>query len=282
MQLTDEALALLWLGAGAVALWMLLPAVLNALGLTWRQGSIDYDAAALEPAGDDAEYDALFGQLRRLGFEPVGTRRNTYWFLIHHWRRTFQSRVFALRRGHCIALAYKLRPGDHWRLCFVTAFTDGAVLETANQMESFRIDEPDYLRWGLATPDRALLLERHREACRDFAASGRRKAADLPADEVNDLIGHHEARYHLRHHRWTGFVVMSLALFCLGFGLALVWAIAGLASYLMPVVIIAWGLLWPVIQGQLVRYGAASSRRDDARRQTDPAPEVEAAPPTSA
>ena len=31
MQLTNEALAVLWLGAGAVALWMLLPAVLNAL-----------------------------------------------------------------------------------------------------------------------------------------------------------------------------------------------------------------------------------------------------------
>ncbi len=69
MQVTDETLALLWLGAGAVVLWRLLPAVLNALGLTYRHGYLDDEAAALEPAGDDAEYAALFGQLRQLGFE---------------------------------------------------------------------------------------------------------------------------------------------------------------------------------------------------------------------
>jgi hypothetical protein len=267
MQLTDEILALLWLGAGAVALWMLLPAVLNALGLTFRQGSIEYDPAGLEPSSDDSEYETLFGQLSRLGFEPVGRRSNTHWFLLHHWRKNFQSRVFALRRGHCIALTYKLRAWDHWRLCFVTAFSDGAILETANQMENFRIDEPDYLRWGLATPDRAVLLERHREACRDFAAAGGRKVADLPADEVDQLIGDHEARHHLQCHRWTGLIVMSLPLCCLGIGLAIVRGLGGTAPYVLPVGIIAWGLLWPVVQAQLFWAASASSRAKDARRQ---------------
>ncbi|HEV3384882.1 MAG TPA: hypothetical protein VG097_08695, partial [Gemmata sp.] len=37
MQITGETVAILWLGAGAVALWMLLPAVLSALGLTFSQ-----------------------------------------------------------------------------------------------------------------------------------------------------------------------------------------------------------------------------------------------------
>ena len=267
MQVTDDILALLWLGAGAVALWMLLPAVLNMLGLTYRQGHIDYDTAVIEPSGDDAEYEALFDELRRLGFEPVGTRRNTHWFFLHHWRKTFQSRVFTIRRGHCIALTYKLRAWDHWRLCFVTGFSDGAILETANQMENFRIEEPDYLRWGLATPDRALLLERHREACRDFAATGARKVADLPADEVNDLIRTHEARHHLKAHRWTGLAVMFPALSCLGIGLGLLRALGGTSRYLWPAGIIAWGMLWPVIQGQLFRWAAISSRADDAHRE---------------
>jgi hypothetical protein len=85
MQLTNETLAVLWLGAGAVALWMLMPAVLNALGLTLWRGCIDGDAAALEPSGgDDAEYDDLFTQLRRLGFEPVGRRSTTCWLFLHH------------------------------------------------------------------------------------------------------------------------------------------------------------------------------------------------------
>jgi hypothetical protein len=268
MQVNDEILALLWLGAGAVALWMLLPAVFNALGLTWRQSRIEYDPPGLEPSGDDAEYEALFDQLRRLGFESVGRRSQNIWFFLYHWRKSFCSRVFALRRGHCIALTYKLRAWDNWRLCFVTAFSDGAILETANQMEDFRIDEPDYMRWGLATPDRALLLERHREACRDFATAGGRKVADLPADEVNDLLRVHEVRHHLQSHRWTGFAVMFPALCCLGIGLALMRALGGTSPYFLPAGIIAWGLLWPVVQAQLFRASSASSRADDARRQT--------------
>src|SRR4051812_8940016 len=116
MQLGDETLAVLWLAAGAVALWRLLPAVFNALGLTLRHGSIDGDAAALEPSGDDAEYADLFTQLRLIGFEPVGRRSTRCWFFLHHWCRIFRSRVFAARQGDCIALAYRLRAWDWWRL----------------------------------------------------------------------------------------------------------------------------------------------------------------------
>ena len=68
MQITDETVALLWLGAGAVALWMVLPALVSTLGVTFRQSVINDDDAALEPSGNDAEYEDLFNQLRRLGF----------------------------------------------------------------------------------------------------------------------------------------------------------------------------------------------------------------------
>jgi hypothetical protein len=267
MQVTGEILWLLWLGAGAVALWMFLPAVLNLLGLTYEHGYVDDNAAALEPSGDDAEYAALFGQLRRLGFEPVGIRSTTCWLFIHHWYRNFQSRVFAAGQGDCIALAFKLRPWDQWRLCFVTAFSDGAILETANQMESFRIEEPNYVRWGLAMPDRGLLLERHREACRDFAAGGGRNVAELPADVVSRLIRHHEVGDYRKRHRWTGVIVMSPSLFFLGIGLSLVYLFGGTAPYLLPVAVIAWGLSWPVVHDLILRGVAAWSRAEDARGQ---------------
>src|SRR5438874_437075 len=117
MQLSDETLAALWLGAGAVALWRLLPAVLTALGLT--------------------------------------------------------------------------------------------------------------LRWGLATPDRGLLLERHREACRDFAGAGSRSVALLPAEEVSRLNRHHESRHHRKSHRWTGLKCVSNSLWVLGVALLLVRRFAG-------------------------------------------------------
>ena len=267
IDITTETMAVLWLGAGAVALWMWLPAVLNALGLTLWQVSMDDDAAALEPSGSDATYDELFAQLRCLGFAPVGTRSKTCWFFLHHWYRNFQARIFAVPQGDCIAVTYKLRPWDPWRLYFVTAFSDGAIVHTANQMEKHRIDEPDYLRWALATPDRALLLERHREVCRSFAAEGSRSVAVLPVEEVNRLELHHASRYHRKRHRWTGLKVMSNSLWFLGIGLLLARRFADTAPYLLPVSVIAWGFLWPAVHAYLFRAAAGSFRAEDARRQ---------------
>jgi hypothetical protein len=258
-------LAVLWLGAGAVAVWNLLPAVLNALGLTFMQGSIEEDPAALEPVGDDAEYEELFAQLRRLGFEPFGPRTTTCWFFLDHWYRAFSSRVFSARQGDAIALTYKLRPWDRWRLAFVTAFSDGAIVETANQMTSFRIDEPDHLRWGLATSDRAVLLERHRAACQEFAAKGSRSVAVLPAGQVNRHINHHQTRYHRQRHRWTGLKAVANSLWILAAGLLLVRRLGGTAPYLLPVSIIAWGFLWPAVHAHLFRVAAGSFRAEDAQ-----------------
>jgi hypothetical protein len=267
MQLNNETLVILWVAAGAVAAWRILPAVLNALGLTVRHGEIDHDAAALEPAGHDAEYDELFTQLSRNGFEPVGRRRTTCWFFLHHWRRTFRSLLFSAKQGDCIALAYQLRSWDKWRLCFVSAFSDGAIVESANQMESFRIDEPDNLRWGLATPDRGLLLERHRQTCEKFAAAGSRRVASLPAEEITRLIRYHESRHHRKSHRWTGLKSVRTSLWVLGIALLLVRRYAESQPYLLPVSVIAWGFAWPMIHAGLFRAAAHSFQAEDAARQ---------------
>jgi hypothetical protein len=268
--MTAEMMAVLWLAAGAVVVWRWLPALLNALGLTVWRVSVDDEAAALEPADGDAAYADLFAQLRRLGFVPVGRRCKTCWFFLHHWRRTFQARVFAAPQGDCLAVTYKLRPWDPWRLYFVTAFSDGAIVETANQMEHFRIDEPDHVRTGLATPDRAELLERHREVCRAFAAATSRRAAGLTVSDVNRLELHHSARHHRQRHRWTGVKVMANSLWFLGLALLLARRFADTAPYLLPVSVIAWGALWPAIHACLFRAAATASRADDARRRAQP------------
>jgi hypothetical protein len=272
MHFTNETLTVLWLGAGAVALWMLLPAVLNAVGLTQRRSVIEDNPSAVEPTSDDAEYGDLVGQLRSLGFEPVGPRTTTLWLFLHHWYRKFESRVFAAREGDCIALTYKLRTWDKWRLCFVTAFSDGAIVETANQMANFRIDEAEHRRWGLVTPDRGLLLERHRGVCREFATEGSRTIALLPAEQVNQCIQHQESRGHRGRHRWTGLNTMSISLCCLGIGLVLIRYLGGNAPYLYPVSILAWGLLWPAVHAYLFRVTATAIRVEDASQSNQPAP----------
>ncbi|HEV3338886.1 MAG TPA: hypothetical protein VG125_00970, partial [Pirellulales bacterium] len=266
MELTNQTLTVLWLGAGAVALWMLLPAVLNALGLTLRRSVIEDNPSAVEPTGDDAEYEDLVGQLRRLGFEPVGRRTTTCWLFLHHWYRRFEARVFAAREGDCIAKLYKLRTWDPWRLCFATAFSDGAIVETANQMASFKIDVPEHRRWGLATPDRGLLLERHREVCRDFAAAGARSISLLPAEQVNQCAQYHESRYHRRHHRLNGLRTMAASLCWLAAGLVLIRRLGDNTPFLFPVSIFAWGLLWPAVYACRFRAAAGASRAADARQ----------------
>lgn len=272
MQRGDEILVLLWLCAGGVALWMLLPAVLNAVGLTFHRSSIEEDASALQPAGDDAEYEALFAQLRHLGFEPIGKRTTTCWFFLHHWHRTFSSRVFAAQKRDAIALVYKLRAWDNWRLCFVTAFSDGAIVETANQMERLRIDEPDHFRSGFATPDRALLLECHHAACREFAAKGARRVAVLPAEQINQCILHHQSRYHRKRHRWSGLNSRFASFSLLVTGLLWVRRFLDPGPYLLPVSLITWGFLWPAIHAYLFRVVVGSSRAEDSRcRKTRPA-----------
>src|SRR5262249_61183167 len=109
-----------------------------------------------------------------------------------------------------------------------------------------------------------LSAARPAEACRDFAAAARRSPPLPPADEVSRLVLQHESRYHLKRHRWTGLLVIIPSLFCLGIALGLVGAFAGAASYLLPVVVIAWGLLWPVVRAQLFRAASPSSRAQAA------------------
>jgi hypothetical protein len=213
-------------------------------------------------------------------------RSKTCWFFCHHWYRNFQEHIFAGPKGDCFAVTYKLWPWDTWRLYFLTAFSDGALVETANQMERFRIDEPDYLRWGLETPDRALLLERHREVCRTFAAAGSRSdspavfvdqagalcrtfaaggsrsVAVLPVEQVNRLERRHASRYHRKHHRWAGLIVMSFSLCCLGIAMLPVFWFGGTAPYLLPVSVIAWGFLWPALLACLLRSTATRRQRN--------------------
>jgi hypothetical protein len=60
---------------------------------------------------------------------------------------------------------------------------------------------------------------------------------------------------------------MSTWLWSLGIVLAVVRGFGGPVPALLPLGVIAWGLLWPVVHALLFRASAASFRADDARRQ---------------
>src|SRR5262249_39120177 len=127
-------------------------------------------------------------------------------------------------------------------------------------------------RWALITPDRGLLLERHREVCRDFAATGARSVANLPAEQVNQCQQAVDSRSHRRRHRFQGLNTMAGSLVTLCAGLALIRPLADDAPFLFPVTILAWGLLWPALHAFQFRAAAAASRAEDARQANRPAP----------
>jgi hypothetical protein len=88
-------------------------------------------------------------------------------------------------------------------------------------------------------------------------------------EQVIRLELNHASRYHRKCHRGTGLVAMSNSLWCLGIGLLLVRRFADTAPYLLPISVMAWGLLWPVVHASFFRAAAGSFRAEDARRQRD-------------
>ncbi len=188
--------SLLWGAAALVAVWIVGPLLLMALGLTRVGFRIVGGPEALEPAGDDPQYAYLFEQLRDLGFEPLGARQEIGWFSAQHWYKSFPpGRVFASRAGDCFVTLYRIFAGQPWRLSFHTVFTDGSLLSTANQMPNFRVDMPGYYRWAHVTADLADLLAMHREAAENYRADHRLTVASPDLEGACAAVARASQRY---------------------------------------------------------------------------------------
>src|SRR5260370_26539962 len=157
----DPEWVALWGAALGAALFVCMPMLLGLLGLT-RVGKTFEDGAEYPvPPEGEAEYGMLVGQLRALGFEPMGVKRTVVHFFCHHWTKHFTTLVFGSRRQRCFAAVYQLAPGDPMRVSLVTVFADGFMVATGNSLKSLRIEEPDYVRRGLPTSDMDELMRGH-------------------------------------------------------------------------------------------------------------------------
>ena len=191
--------SLLWCVAGVVMVWVCMPMLLMMLRQTQVTFAVLGGPESARPTGDDAQYADLFERLSDLGFEPLGSRSEIGWFCNGHWYKKFPpGRIFATPERDVFVSLFRIFPGHPWRLAFSTVFTDGALVMTANQMPNFRIDLPDYLRWGDPTPDLAELLRLHREAAEDFSRDRGRTVAAPDLEGVCQTICRHSER-HLRH-----------------------------------------------------------------------------------
>jgi hypothetical protein len=265
LALTADTVLTFWWGVAATAVaWVCLPNLMQLLGQTQIESGSDEDAAALEPPGDDPEYAALFADLQRLGFVPLGVRRTTCRFFCGHWVKTFHVLTFATPQRDCFATVFRFFKGDPWRLCYLTALTDGGLVESANQMEGFKVQEEGYWRWGFATPDREELLRLHRELVDQYCAAGGCPVDHPALEQLGELVVKHEGRWYRK-----GAAAMALAhlmgtLIMIAIPALAMAGLAGWGSFLVPLAVLVATVRHITISMGVLRRVALKDRSEDA------------------
>jgi hypothetical protein len=260
----DPEWVALWGVALAAAFFVCTPMLLGLLGLT-RVGKTFEDSAEYPvPPEGEAEYGVLVGQLRALGFEPVGVKRTAVHFYCHHWTKYFTTHVFASRRQRCFAALYQLAPGDPMRVSLVTVFADGSMVTTGNSLKGLRIDKPDYFRWGLPTSDMDELLRGHLSVVGDFGSrAGGEPSLDPHFYTERDWF--HEQRYLTTHARDLARQPLQLAFTCMAILAVPVALQLGVEHWLTPVAVFmgaaAFAALMPALRRVASRQLAKKDRQ---------------------
>jgi hypothetical protein len=271
----DPEWVALWGVALAAAFFVCMPMVLGLLGLT-RVGKTFADGAEYPiPPEGEAEYGMLVGQLRALGFEPLGVKRTVVHFFCHHWAKHFTTHVFGSRRQRCFAAVYQLAPGDPMRISLVTVFADGSMVTTGNSLKSLRIEELDYVRRGLPTSDMSELLHGHLSVVGSLGPRARGEPS-LDPHFYAERDGYHEQRYLLRQSGQLSRQPLQMALTFMSI-LAFPAAVQmGVDHWLTPVAILTGAVLFAALMPLLRRAASrelSTKDREGGDRWDDNSPD---------
>lgn len=184
----DQLLAVAtWvLGAATVCLALAgtVPHLLAALGLGFFRTGIEGGPSDLDPDGKGETYGELYRQLIDLGFEPLGKS----------WEkaemRKIDSFIFLHRQEGFRASIWPLLGGDY-RMYFLTMFTDGAAVLTANYPRPTQ-DAADYFAQGVPTVILANALAEHRKSTARFVERGHKVWAPHTLEDIPEQ----KRRYH--------------------------------------------------------------------------------------
>jgi hypothetical protein len=269
--LEGPSLVLLWTFVGMIVLWACVPPVGHLLGL--HRYRCEEDSGPL-PAGTKHPYYADFeGQLLALGFKLVGGCRQTAWFFLMHWEKTFRSLVFRSRERRCFARIYWLNDFDLPRVEFSTVFADGLYVETSNALEELRIQEKDHIRTGYCTRDLGSLLARHEEEITKV----RGDAQPMSAATLGPL---HAAitrisLWALRRYRGLAVAMLLLPLFFLGVGVCTATLVFDPSPAQLPVGLLMGAVTWLLTRLSIDRAIGAEREQELAQGQPAAASETE-------
>jgi hypothetical protein len=260
-----------------VALWGLallatsfvcVPMLLGALGLTRVRKTCEWGGEYSVPPGAEDEYVFYTGQLRALGFEPIGLKCSDARFFAYHWRWRCTTQVFASRRHGCFALVYQLAHGDGLRACFMSVFADGSMVCTSNSMKRLKIEEDDYLRRGLPTTDLDWLLNNHLEMVARPSWSGR-GAAPLDLEFLTERDEYFERRHLATRHRDLPWGILMIAAVLIGVPAAIGAYFFGVDHWMTPALTFLAAVCFRPIMTSMRNQGSREIRKEDSAASVD-------------
>ena len=271
------ASVVLWAGALALTIWILVPAIAFALGAGGGvQTDVYPDVGSPGLPGDDALMESRRQQLAALGFRAVGRTREhgrfifpTHW----HWQQYGTTRWFVSPDGHTHVTLSRVIADEPVRMAAVTAFDGGGMVRTSSPgTEAKQFAQPTYWRVGLRNVDPATLVARHQEQVEAFAREhgARTRAATVAEVAAADTAA---TRATLRKAAAGSYVLLCVLLPVPVSLVGLESRGRGVGSLVIAVEICVmaglYALLRWVIHGPLLRYNARRSHNEDLASQPD-------------
>jgi hypothetical protein len=160
---------LLWVVAGLVALWILLPAVMFKLAPVRLRNAVDDDPLLAEPPPGAPDYQRRFQQFAALGFRPLGRTFETCWFMSPikpYWRSLQGVCWLTSEDGLTFVSFHRLIADEPVRFGAASYFAGGGMLRTTCPGVTGRVradEEAREWRTELRDVDPEQLLRRHQK-----------------------------------------------------------------------------------------------------------------------
>jgi len=239
-------LGTLWILAGLLFLWTVLPPLFALLGMTRYRArcSADPTQVAVENWNDPDEA-LIHEQLSLLGMEPLGNIDEEIWFFVVHWFKRIPLKVYGSETHQCFACLYRLFPEAPLRVALATCFEDDCLVWTGNFLEDFKKIDRKYIRWGVRTDDVAELLQQHQKVVETVRTEGHALARHDDISTLSQVMTASGAKHLRMPAMHLNFMLAALTLPILAFWLAS--ERFGGVPWLIPGAVLAGSVAWLVL-----------------------------------
>jgi hypothetical protein len=172
--------------AVAAAIWIVVPAVAYSMGWTTLRSRAVRDRAAVEPKGADPDYERRYRQFEALGFQPVGTSRETCWFINNHkwYWKSRGTRWMTMPDGKMLVSFHRMLGDEPVRFGVVTVFERGGLVRTTCPGAGATHDSDTYLRVEFPSIEPEDLIAKHKEHVEAFSRRRGRAVAAASFEEA--------------------------------------------------------------------------------------------------